>query len=52
MSEVMKCDICGKVYEKGYGNVRILEQRSNMQSLNGYDACPECVEQFVNGLIE
>lgn len=46
MSEVMKCDICGALYDKEYGNIRILEQRSCKQPLNEYDLCPVCVDRF------
>lgn len=28
MSEVMKCDVCGKVYDKEYTNIRIEEKRT------------------------
>lgn len=46
MSEVMKCDACGTVYEKEYKNICIEEKRTNGANLNKYDLCPECVEKF------
>lgn len=41
MSEVMKCDICGAIYNKEYGHIRIEEKR-----MNGADLCPACIERF------
>lgn len=46
MSEVMKCDICGAIYDNKYENIRIEEKRTNGTSLNKYDLCLACVEKF------
>ena len=46
MSEVMKCDICGAIYDKEFENIRIEEKRTNGASLNKYDLCLACVEKF------
>ena len=46
MSEVMKCDACGTVYEKGYKNICIEEKWANGANLNKYDLCLACVERF------
>lgn len=46
MSEVMKCNRCGAIYEKEYENVRILETRVCGQKLNEFDLCPDCVKDF------
>ena len=46
MSEVMKCDICGAIYDKEWENIRIVESRRMGQKLNSYDLCPNCVEYF------
>lgn len=46
MSEVMKCDVCGAIYDKDYWNIRIEEKRTNGANPNKYDFCPACVERF------
>lgn len=46
MSEVMKCDACGTVYEKRYKNICIEEKWANGVNLNKYDLCLACVERF------
>lgn len=46
MSEVMKCDVCGELYDKEYTNIRIEEKRTNGAELNEFDLCPECVDRF------
>lgn len=46
MSEVMKCDICGALYDKEYGNIRIEEKRTNGLNIKKYDSCPACVARF------
>ena len=46
MSEVMKCDRCGKIYEKERENIRILETQVCGQQLNKFDLCPDCVKFF------
>lgn len=46
MSEVMKCDACGTVYEKEYKNICIEEKWANGANLNKYDLCPACIARF------
>lgn len=52
MSEVMKCDVCGTVYEKECKNSCVEERWANGANLYKYDLCricslcPACVERF------
>lgn len=46
MSEVIKCDVCGKLYDKRYDNISIEEKRMNGAKINEFDLCQECVERF------
>lgn len=46
MAEVMRCDICGAIYENAYENIRLEERWTNGANLNKYDLCPACVERF------
>lgn len=46
MATVVQCDRCGKIYEKKYLNIKIVEERTSGTLLNRYDLCPDCVDRF------
>lgn len=46
MASVMRCDRCGKIYERTNCNIRIAVQHVTGSNVCYYDLCPDCVEHF------